>query len=289
MEVFEELNYPSASVLKRVLKARGIPFDAKEVEAIAKGEAVRQVQAPTPQADGKIAADNLNDLWFADLIDLTAAPSDGSKKFDLKPVGGEKYILVVQRVFDRMLWTKALRSKRSQDVVGAFRQILEEAGAKPTNLTTDKGGEFEADFKRYVEAQGINYRTKTSMRQISTLDAAIGNLKKAMVRDARKENTNDWADRLEKVTRGQNQIPKDYLDGKAPASVQGNEELQKDLEEKNREYNQQNREAIYDREVQLREAGYFRTMINRPLNLPGASSRDGLRRYTKSKLWTLTK
>ena len=121
MEVFEELNYPSASVLKRVLKARGIPFDAKEVEAIAKGEAVRQVQAPTPQADGKIAADNLNDLWFADLIDLTAAPSDGSKKFDLKPVGGEKYILVVQRVFDRMLWTKALRSKRSQDVVGAFR------------------------------------------------------------------------------------------------------------------------------------------------------------------------
>ena len=45
-EVFEELNFPSAARLKKALIARGIPFDANEVDRLVKGEAVRQVQAP---------------------------------------------------------------------------------------------------------------------------------------------------------------------------------------------------------------------------------------------------
>ena len=58
--VFEELNYPSAARLKRVLKDRGIPFDPKEVDILVKGESTRQVQAPAPLLTGKIAAKELN-------------------------------------------------------------------------------------------------------------------------------------------------------------------------------------------------------------------------------------
>ena len=79
-EVFEELNFPSVSVLKRVPKTRGMNLKNEEVDCLFKGEAVRQVQAPTFKFDGKIAASDLNSRLFADLIDFTAAPSDGGQK-----------------------------------------------------------------------------------------------------------------------------------------------------------------------------------------------------------------
>jgi hypothetical protein len=216
--VFEELNYPSAPILKRALTSRGIPFSAKDVEALTKGEAVRQVQAPLPASKGKIAADKLNDLWFADLIDLTAAPSAGKT---------HAYILVVQDVFSRKIYAEALKTKTPPEVLAAFERILRDAGSKPNELTTDRGGEFGAGFKRFLESEGIKVSVKTSMRQISTIDVAIGSLKRALVRDTRKAGTDDWEGRLDKVVKGQNRLPKeDYLEGNAPASVEGDAALQ---------------------------------------------------------------
>ena len=45
-EVFRELNYPSAVVLKKALRNREIPFDTRAVDQLVRGEIVRQVQAP---------------------------------------------------------------------------------------------------------------------------------------------------------------------------------------------------------------------------------------------------
>ena len=101
-EVFEELNFPSAPRLKRVLTARGIPFNSSEVDRLVRGETVRQVQAPSYTFDGNIAASRLHSRWFADLLDFTAAPSDGGKKTVLRRTKhNEAYILVVQDVFSR--------------------------------------------------------------------------------------------------------------------------------------------------------------------------------------------
>ena len=179
----------------------------------------------------------------------------------------QKYILVVQDVFSRKIWARPLRTKRPEEVASAFASILQEAGTKAQELVVDKGGEFRKDFRDYVTAQGIQLNTKTSQRQISTLDSAIGSLKSALVRDLRRARADDWVSRLSKVVAGQNNVPrKDYLDGKTPASVEGDEALQKKLEAKNREYNQHNRKRIQEREAQLLEAGYFRVMLDRPLN-----------------------
>ena len=85
-EVFEELNFPSTPRLKRVLKQRGIAFTAGEVDRLVRGETTRQVQAPRYKFDGKIAAADLNSRWFADLIDVSAAPSeDTGKDVGLRP------------------------------------------------------------------------------------------------------------------------------------------------------------------------------------------------------------
>ena len=93
-EAFEELNFPSAPKLKRVLDSRGIPYERGEIEKLVKGETVRQVQAPTYGFDGKIAAHGLHDRWFCDLIDFTAAPSDRGKRVGLgETKDGEQFIL----------------------------------------------------------------------------------------------------------------------------------------------------------------------------------------------------
>ena len=172
LDVFKELNYPSVGILKNVLKTRGIQFTNIDVEELVKREQVRQIQAPKYKFTGKIAASNLNARLFADLIDFTAAPTDGGKKVGLEPTDdNEKYILVVQRVFDRKLWTVALTNKRPETIVEAFKSIfrsifqtrfkrLRRVGDKVGSITTDLGSEFGESFQRLMREAGIEVHTK---------------------------------------------------------------------------------------------------------------------------------
>ena len=139
-EVFEELNFPSAPRLKRVLAARGIPFNANEVDRLVRGETTRQVQAPRYKFDGKVASSHLHSRWFADLVDFSAAPSEGTgKDVGLRPTSdGERYILVVQDVFSRKIWTEAIIDKRPSTTAVAFQRIIDKASATPTALTSDQ-------------------------------------------------------------------------------------------------------------------------------------------------------
>ena len=176
-EVFEELNYPSSQKLKKVLDSRGIAYDRKDVEKLVRREAVRQVQAPTYKFDGKIAAHDINDRWFCDLVDFTAAPSDRGKRTGLgETKEGEVYILVVQDVFSRFLWTEALTSKRPEIVAKSFEDIMTRARAKPKSVTSDLGPEFQGPFEQALQAKGIEVYTKRKedINAIATIDTAIG-------------------------------------------------------------------------------------------------------------------
>ena len=73
--------------------------------------------------------------------------------------------------------------------------------------------------------------------------------------------------KLQQVVRGQNRVPNEsYLDGAAPNDVAGNATLVTELEEKNEDFVAHNAEEIENREGKLREAGYFRVMLDRPLH-----------------------
>ena len=105
-QVFEDLNFPSATRLKRVLTARGIPFNTSEVDRLVRKETTRQVQAPRYKFNGKIAASRLHSRWFADLIDFSAAPSaSAGKDVGLRPTesGGKVYLGGSRRVLQKDL------------------------------------------------------------------------------------------------------------------------------------------------------------------------------------------
>jgi len=261
--VNEELNFPSLQKLRRVLDKRGIPYNKKSLESMVKREATRQVQAPGYRYNGKIASADIGDRWFADLIDFSAAPSAGTgKKTVLRTTkDDETYILVVQDVFSRFIWTEALMTKTPQEVAKAFEKILQRAGKAPRTLTSDLGPEFLGPFKEMLDANGIISFTKRpeDKNAIATIDSAIGKLKKALVRDTRKLGTNDWSSRLQKVTAVENNSPIDeYLEGQAPADVKQNKDLIFTLKKKNAEYAALNQERIKKRAIALEEAGQFR-------------------------------
>ena len=264
--VAEELNYPGAATLKRVLRQRGIPFDPEEVDRMVAGGVVRQVQMPKYDFGGKIVSDGLHKRWFADLIDFTATPSDGGKRVGLGPTEDkERYILVVQDVFSRRLWTEALKDKRPSTVLQAFRTIMSRAKAKPERLQTDLGAEFGSVFQDELESEGIKVRKKAKedINAIATLDVAIGRLKKALARVARRRRTDDWAELLQQVTKGQNEIPNDdYLGGRAPNDVAGSSELQRKLYDKNLEFAKHNAERAEKRANKLEENQQFRVMTS---------------------------
>jgi len=63
-QIFEELNYPGAAILKKALRNRGIQFDSKQVDDIVAQSVSRQVQAPKYGFTGKIASSTLNARFF---------------------------------------------------------------------------------------------------------------------------------------------------------------------------------------------------------------------------------
>ena len=264
--VFEELNYPSLQKLKNVLDKRGIAYDTKELKKLVSKEAVRQVQAPTYKFEGKISAHGLHDRWFCDLIDFSAAPSDRGKRTNLKETrDGETYILVVQDVFSRFLWTEALVTKLPKVVAKAFEDIMTRAGVKPRSVTSDLGPEFQGPFAEALKTKGIEVYTKRKedINAIATIDTAIGQLKKSLVRDTRKVGTDDWASRLDKVVKGHNNTPNDeYLEGNTPAQVILGDDpsLMRRLKEKNAQYSEHNHQRAEKRAERINEAGQFRIM-----------------------------
>ena len=112
---------------------------------------------------------------------------------------GEVYILVVQDVFSRFLWTEALISKRPETVAKAFEDIMTRVGAKPRSVTSDLGAEFQGSFEQSLKARGVEVYTKRKeyINGIATIDTAKGSLKKSLVHDTNMVDTDDWASMIE--------------------------------------------------------------------------------------------
>ena len=117
----------------------------------------------------------------------------------------DRFILVVQDVFSRKIWAEAMPTKLPAEVLRAFKRVLErirdDGGIIANRLTTDAGGEF-VDVKKFMHEQNRQYRIRTSLRSLATLDNAIGLLKKALARDLRKNQTDNWSARLQKIVAG---------------------------------------------------------------------------------------
>ena len=97
----------------------------------------------------------------ADLVDMQAIQKENA---------GRRYLLTAIDVFSRRAYAKAIRTKKPDDVIGGFTQILREAGTKPKFLHTDRGTEFTnqkfqgwLDKKKIIHYHTFNNEIKSAL------------------------------------------------------------------------------------------------------------------------------
>ena len=79
LEIFEDLNYPSASKLRAALIKRGFRARLKDVESFVKSQTPAQLFAKAPKYRGKIIASRPNERWAVGFIDFTDGTHGWSK------------------------------------------------------------------------------------------------------------------------------------------------------------------------------------------------------------------
>ena len=117
LELYDELNFPSAPKLRAALLKKGYRARMKDVEAFVKAQTPTQLFAKGPKYRGHIISSRVNERWALDFIDFAAEPD-----------GALKYSLLVQDIHSRKIWARALAEKRPPDYIETFKSILRQAG-----------------------------------------------------------------------------------------------------------------------------------------------------------------
>ena len=130
---------------------------------------------------------------FLDQIQVDIA--DFTKKSELN--NGFRYALVGVDVFSRYGWAVPMKTKTPDDIINAFKQIMEKIG-KPKTLASDsEGGLLSKDFVRLLSEK--NMKHTTLVQKAPYAEVFIRTLKQMIYNRLEGENKNvdRWIDSLE--------------------------------------------------------------------------------------------
>jgi hypothetical protein len=170
-------------------------------------------------------------------------------------------VLLVQDIFSRKLFAERLRT--TPEATAAFARILDRTGRKPRELNTDKDSVFmSAEFQELLRSRGVEHRTKEALNDISTIDAAMRDVRGALGRRTLQTDGGNWAQELDAVIAGYNRSDHSALMQAEPNEVAGNDELRFALRYDNAQKMQHNFQLSTKRQEDLQKAGGYRTLLN---------------------------
>ena len=252
-ELYEELNFPSATVFHKALRRRGIPARLKDIEEFVASRSERQVIAPGPKFTGNIVSFDVNHRWAADLIAFTSRPAKSND-------GTYTHVLIVQDLFSRFLWVRPLQS--TSDATTAFENIMitfhPDAGPYPQRLDTDGGPEFaNKAFRDLMLRYKIEHVIKDpkDYQALAITDRAIGIVKR-MLKRRQEAKGGSWLNNLDATIRAYNNSDHGGI-GTEPSQLTDDhifslkKEAAEDLVE--------NTKIIQKRQEKLESAGAYRT------------------------------
>ena len=252
LELYEDLNFPSATKLRAALLKKGYKARIKDVETFIKSQTPTQLFAKAPKYRGKVIASRPNERWVVDFIDFSAEPS-----------GEYKYILLVQDIFSRKLWATAMFEKKASEYIDHMKSMFIDYG-KPQEINAD--GEFNIPaFNQFLARNSVTARYKEGRQDLATLDAAMNNFKKMLKKQMQEKGTNDWKTLLPKATRAHNRLAHEALMGNEPnEAYEGeNKALQFELREEAGNKMKQQNAVVVQNQKNIQENGGFRTYIGR--------------------------
>jgi len=273
-EIYETLNFPSASVFRKALARQGISAAAKDVDEFVASRTERQIIAPPPKYTGAIVSFDVNHRWMADVISFTSRP--------VKTNGGVMtYVLIAEDVFSRYVWVRPLTSLT--EVTSAFEEILKssedrmvDADPHPQRLDTDGGSEFtSATFKALMTKYKIDHVVKhvDDRNAIATVDRAISTIKRAIARRQAAKG-GSWFSNLDAAVEGYNKSEHSVINS-APKDM--TDDVIFALKKEAAEDFQSNSKMIQSRQDNLTKAGGFRTHI---------PNKKGLKQRTDAQTWS---
>ena len=264
-DLYRELSYPGAAKFQAALRKRGIKFSDAAIRELVAEQGGRQLFAPPPKFTGRVTARHVDERWAADVMDFQAKENKS----------GEVFILVVQDIFSRFLWARALTSKTQ--VGTAFLRLMEETGRKCKELNSDSGSEFTSQaFQRMLSSRNIEHRVKEGPQDLATLDRAIGTLRATLIR--RVAQGGSWSEELQAAAASMNNTDHKALYDREPGEVMEDKDLRFDLRYKNAEMASENAELANKRGASLEEKGGFRTLL-KPLT--GFKRRAGQQNWSE--------
>ena len=134
-------------------------------------------------------------------------------RFYNRPSKEFKYILLVQDIFSRKLWSKPLEDKDMSNTIQQLRNLFADE-QQPAEINAD--GELDnKTLNRFLSQQNIASRFKEGRQDLATIDAAMGNFKKMIKKLMQDQNTTEWAKLLPRATRAHNKLSHAALVGDA--------------------------------------------------------------------------
>lgn len=121
----------------------------------------------------KVLVPGIDHTWQIDLVDM--------QKF-AKYNDNARYILTCIDVFSKYAWAIAIKTKKADDVLFAFQQVLK-SGRKPKKIQADKGSEFfNTKFRDLLGKNSILLYSTHSDKKASVVERFNRTLKERMWR-----------------------------------------------------------------------------------------------------------
>ena len=117
LEIFEELNYPSATKLRAAVLKRGFKATLKSLEKFVDSQTPGQLFKKHPLYEGKSVASRAGERIMVDLIVYTQ-----------QPAGRFQYIMLAIDVFSRHVWGKPMVSNTGVALAETFKALAAEIG-----------------------------------------------------------------------------------------------------------------------------------------------------------------
>ncbi|OOZ36869.1 hypothetical protein BOW52_10520 [Solemya elarraichensis gill symbiont] len=157
-----------------------------------------------------IIVQGIDTQWDADLMDV-----QNISKFN----DGVNFILVMQDIFSRFIFTVPMTHKTASEVSMALKSVFE-GGRKPKLLRTDKGKEFQNRLvSALLKREGIHLILTENETKSNFAERSIQKIKNRLYRMFTHEQSYSYLKRLPDITKNINDTPTRPLGDMAPSAV----------------------------------------------------------------------
>ena len=130
-----------------------------------------------------------------------------------------KYILVLQDVFLRFIFTAPLKNKTASEIINGLKSILKQ-GRQPQLFRTDKGSEFKNRFlTAFLKERGIHQIFTENETKSNFAEPQIQNLQNRLTRMFMYNQSYQYLKQLPDITKAINNTPTRPLENMAPSTV----------------------------------------------------------------------